>query len=151
MWSNRPMWKQGYFDRLPAQTIPQTLDYDLWLGPAPEKPYNQPSLHFAWRGFWDYGTGAMGDMGAHTFDAPIWALGLGMPDKIMATTTPYNNEYLPQAENVKYHFPAREVDSLDGKKKIKMPECVVTWADGGIKPFRPFDLRTVVNCASASM
>ena len=62
MWSNRPMWKQGYFNRLPAQTIPQTLDYDLWLGPAPEKPYNEASLHFAWRGLWDYGTGAMGDM-----------------------------------------------------------------------------------------
>ena len=52
MWSNRPMWKQGYFNRLPAQTIPQTLDYDLWLGPAPEKPYNEASLHFAWRGLW---------------------------------------------------------------------------------------------------
>ena len=140
MWSNRPMWKQGYFNRLPAQTIPQTLDYDLWLGPAPEKPYNEASLHFAWRGLWDYGTGAMGDMGAHTFDAPIWALGLGMPDKIMATTTPYNDEYLPQAEAVKYHFPAREVPTLDGKKKIKMPECVVTWTDGGIKPYRPFEL-----------
>jgi predicted dehydrogenase len=140
MWSNRPMWRQGYFDRPAGQAIPQNLDYDLWLGPAPEKPYNPATLHFSWRGLWDYGTGAMGDMGAHTFDAPIWALGLGMPDKIMATTTPYNNEFLPQAEAVKYHFPAREVDSLDGKKKIKMPECVVTWTDGGIKPYRPFEL-----------
>lgn len=140
MWSNRPMWKQGYFDRPAGQAIPQHLDYDLWLGPAPEKPYNPNCLHFAWRGLWDYGTGAMGDMGAHTFDAPIWALGLGMPDKISATTTPYNNEYLPQAENVEYHFPAREVPSLDGKKKIKMPEVNVTWSDGGIKPYRPYQL-----------
>ncbi len=134
------MWKQGYFDRPAGQAIPQHLDYDLWLGPAPEKPYNPNCLHFAWRGLWDYGTGAMGDMGAHTFDAPIWALGLGMPDKISATTTPYNNEYLPQSEQVQYHFPAREVPSLDGKKKIKMPEVNVTWSDGGIKPHRPYQL-----------
>jgi predicted dehydrogenase len=134
MWSNRPMWKQGYFDRPAGQAIPQNLDYDLWLGPAPEKPYNPNCLHFAWRGLWDYGTGAMGDMGAHTFDAPIWALGLGMPDKIQATTTPFNDEYLPMGELCQYHFPARMVD---GKQ---MPEVTVYWSDGGLKLPRPFEL-----------
>jgi predicted dehydrogenase len=132
MWSNRPVWKQGYFDRPAGVPVPKNLNYDLWLGPAPEKPYNPETTHFAWRGLWDYGTGAMGDMGAHTFDAPIWALNLGMPTKIQATTTPYNSEYLPQAESVTYEFPARGA----------MPPVTVTWSDGGIKPARPSALET---------
>ena len=140
MWSNRPVWAQGDIQRPAGEPVPANMNYDLWLGPAPEKPFSENTTHFLWRGLWDYGTGAMGDMGAHTFDAPIWALGLGMPDKISATTTPYNNEYLPQSEQVQYHFPAREVPSLDGKKKIKMPEVNVTWSDGGIKPHRPYQL-----------
>lgn len=127
LWSNRPVWRQGYFDRPAEVPIPDNLKYDLWLGPAPKKPYNPDILHFAWRGLWDYGTGAMGDMGAHTFDAPIWALNLGMPTKIQATTTPFNDVYLPQAESVTYEFPARG----------NMPPVKVTWSDGGIKPARP--------------
>jgi len=130
MWSNRPVWKQGYFDRPQGIDVPKNLNYDLWLGPAPEKSYHPDTTHFAWRGLWDYGTGAMGDMGAHTFDAPIWALNLGMPTKIQATTTPYNNEYLPVAESVTYEFPARGA----------MPPVKVTWSDGGIKPSRPTGL-----------
>ena len=130
MWSNRPVWAQGPLERPAGVDVPKNLNYDVWLGPAPEKPYSPETTHFAWRGLWDYGTGAMGDMGAHTFDAPIWALGLGMPTKIQATTSPYNTEYLPQAENVMYEFPAR------GDK----PPVRVTWSDGGIKPFRPSEL-----------
>ena len=134
MWSDRPVWRQGDYKRPEGEAIPKNLDYDLWLGPAPLKPYNHDACHFAWRGMWDYGTGAMGDMGAHTFDAPIWALGLGMPDTIQATTTPFNDEYLPITELCEYHFPARTVD---GKK---MPEVTVYWTDGGVKLSRPREL-----------
>lgn len=130
MWSNRPVWAQGPLERPAGVDVPSNLNYDVWLGPAPEKPYSPDTTHFAWRGLWDYGTGAMGDMGAHTFDAPIWALELGMPVKIQATTSPYTTEYLPQAENVMYEFAAR------GDK----PPVKVTWSDGGIKPFRPAEL-----------
>ncbi len=130
MWSNRPVWRQGYFDRPAGVEVPANLAYDIWLGPAPEKPYSPETTHFAWRGLWDYGTGAMGDMGAHTFDAPIWALNLGLPTKIQATTTPFNSEYLPQSETVTYEFPARG----------NMPPVKVTWSDGGIKPARPAEL-----------
>ena len=130
MWSNRPVWAQGPLERPAGVDVPSNLNYDIWLGPAPEKPYSPETTHFAWRGLWDYGTGAMGDMGAHTFDAPIWALNLGMPTKIQATTSPYTNEYLPQAENVMYEFAARG----------DMPPVKVTWSDGGIKPFRPTEL-----------
>jgi predicted dehydrogenase len=132
LWSNRPVWAQGFLERPAAQPVPDNLRYDLWLGPAPEKGYNEACTHFAWRGLWDYGTGAMGDMGAHTFDAPIWALELGMPVKIQATTTPYTNDYLPQAETVTYEFAAR------GNK----PPVKVTWMDGGIKPARPAKLES---------
>ncbi len=130
MWSNRPVWAQGPLERPAGVDVPANLNHDIWLGPAPEKPYHPDTTHFAWRGLWDYGTGAMGDMGAHTFDAPIWALKLGMPTKIQATTSPYSNEYLPQAENVMYEFAARG----------DMPPVKVTWSDGGIKPFRPAEL-----------
>lgn len=130
MWSNRPVWAQGPLERPAGVDVPSNLNYDVWLGPAPEKPYSPETTHFAWRGLWDYGTGAMGDMGAHTFDAPIWALNLGMPTKIQATTSPYTNDYLPQAENVMYEFAARG----------DMPAVRVTWSDGGIKPFRPAEL-----------
>ena len=127
MWTNRPIWKQGYFDRPESQKIPENLKYDLWLGPADYKPYHPDILHFAWRGLWDYGTGAIGDMGAHTFDAPVWALDLGMPKKIQATSTPFNEHYLPQSESVTYEF----------DKRGSMPPVKVTWSDGGIKPARP--------------
>lgn len=130
MWSNRPVWAQGPLKRPAGVDVPKSLNYDVWLGPAPEKPYHPDTTHFAWRGLWDYGTGAMGDMGAHTFDAPIRALNLGMPTKIQATTSPYTKEYLPQAENVLYEFPARG----------DMPPVKVTWSDGGVKPFRPAEL-----------
>lgn len=130
MWSNRPVWAQGPLERPAGVDVPSNLNYDVWLGPAPEKPYHPDTTHFAWRGLWDYGTGAMGDMGAHTFDAPIWALNLGMPTKIQATTSPYTDEYLPQCETVMYEFAARG----------NMPPVKVTWMDGGIKPFRPVEL-----------
>ena len=130
MWSNRPVWAQGPLERPAGVDVPSHLNYDVWLGPAPEKPYHPDTTHFAWRGLWDYGTGAMGDMGAHTFDAPIWALNLGIPTKIQATTSPYTTEYLPQAETVQYEFPARG----------DMPPVKVTWMDGGVKPFRPAEL-----------
>jgi len=130
LWSNRPVWAQGALTRPAGVPVPDNLKYDLWLGPAPEKPYSPETTHFAWRGLWDYGTGAMGDMGAHTFDAPIWALKLGMPTRIQATTTPFTEDYLPQSETVQYEFAARE----------GMPPVKVTWSDGGIKPFRPAEL-----------
>lgn len=127
--TNRPMgfWPQGDLKRPLGLPVPEGVKYDVWLGPAPEKPFNPETFHFNWRGLWDYGTGAMGDMGAHIFDAPIWALNLGMPSKIHASSSPYNNEYLPFCELVTYEFPARG----------NMPPCKVHWVDGGLRPPRP--------------
>jgi predicted dehydrogenase len=127
--TNRPMgfWPQGDLKRPEGMPVPKTLNYDVWLGPAPYKPYNPEALHFNWRGLWDYGTGAMGDMGAHIFDAPIWALDLGMPIKIQATSSPYSTDYMPLCETVTYEFAARGT----------MPAVKVTWCDGGLRPERP--------------
>ena len=127
--TNRPMgfWPQGDIMRPAGVAVPESINYDVWLGPAPEKPYNPEAFHFNWRGLWDYGTGAMGDMGAHIFDAPIWALNLGMPAKIQATSSPYSNDYMPLCELVTYDFPARG----------NMPAVKVTWTDGGLRPPRP--------------
>jgi predicted dehydrogenase len=130
MWSNRPSWPQGYLQRPPAEPVPSNLKYDLWLGPAKDAPYNASCVHFNWRGLWDYGTGAMGDMGAHTFDAPILALDLGMPTRIQTTSTPFNDVYLPKSEFACYDFPAR-----NGKPAVR-----VTWNDGGNKYPRPLQL-----------
>lgn len=125
--TNRPSWPQGNIVRPAGVKPPKSLNYDVWQGPAPERPYNPETTHFNWRGLWDYGTGAMGDMGAHIFDAPIWALNLGLPTRIQATSSPYNTDYLPQSEIVTYEFAARG----------HMPAVTVTWRDGGLLPKRP--------------
>jgi predicted dehydrogenase len=130
--TDRPMgfWPQGDMKRPAGVPVPKNLNYDVWLGPAPNKPYNPEALHFNWRGLWDYGTGAMGDMGAHIFDAPIWALNLGIPTKIQATSSPYSTDYMPLCELVTYEFPARGYQ----------PPVKVTWCDGGLRPPRPDSL-----------
>jgi predicted dehydrogenase len=127
--TNRPMgfWPQGDMKRPAGVAVPKNINYNVWLGPAPEKPYNPEAFHFNWRGLWDYGTGAMGDMGAHIFDTPIWALNLGLPTKIQATSSPYSTDYMPLCELVTYEFPARGY----------LPPVKVTWCDGGLRPPRP--------------
>jgi predicted dehydrogenase len=128
-WTNRPIWPQGEDVKRPDETpeVPATLDWDLWLGPAPERPYN-PCYHpFAWRGWWDFGTGALGDMGAHIIDCAYWPLKLKYPSVIEATSTPYNDESFPRASIVWYEFPARE----------GMPPVKMSWSDGGLTPQRP--------------
>ena len=107
MSTDRPTWPQGNLKRPAGVPVPKNLNYDVWLGPAPEKPYHPDILHFNWRGIWDYGVGAMGDIGAHAFDAPVLALNLHkVPTyKIQAATTPYSSDYLPAAEWITYEFP----------------------------------------------
>jgi predicted dehydrogenase len=88
--------------------VPKTLSWDLWLGPAPERPYNRAYVPFAWRGWWDFGTGALGDMGCHTMNLAFMALQLGPPSTIVAETDrAVNNESPPNGLMVTYEFPAR--------------------------------------------
>jgi predicted dehydrogenase len=106
------------------------LDWDLWLGPAPERPYHSAYLPFRWRGWWDFGTGALGDIGCHAMDPIFRALELGHPTCVEASSTRVNNETYPLASMVTYRFPARG----------EMPELKLVWYDGGLRPSRPVEL-----------
>lgn len=124
VWSNRPVWPQG-IDR-PKETppVPPELDWDLWLGPAPTRPYNPIYLPFNWRGWIDFGTGALGDMGCHTMNLPFMALELENPVSIEAEVVGMTSETYPKQSVIRYVFPAR------GNK----PPIALHWYDGGLKP-----------------
>ncbi len=129
-WSNRPVWPQG-MDR-PKETppVPAGLDWDLWLGPAPYRPYHPAYLPFNWRGWLDFGTGALGDMGCYSFDTIFRVLKLKAPDTVQATSSGLNTETYPRQSVVTYEFGARG----------DMPPVKLTWYDGGRKPQRPAEL-----------
>jgi predicted dehydrogenase len=127
VWTNRPTWPQGIDAPKEIPSVPPTLDWDIWLGPAPWRPYHPAYLPFNWRGWWDYGTGAIGDMGAHLIDQPFWALKLGHPLTVQASSTKFTKDSYPVAETITYQFPARG----------NMPPARMTWYDGGLKPPRP--------------
>ncbi len=133
-WTNRPIWPQGLERPAMAMEVPDTLDWDLFLGPAASRPYHEIYTPWNWRGWWDFGTGALGDMACHIMDNAYLALKLKYPTKVQATSTTLNTESPPQAETVQFTFPAR---AKDPKIKIKFPEVKLSWYDGGIKPPRP--------------
>ena len=134
IWTDRPnngifgeYWPQGV-DR-PADTppVPDWIDWDTWLGPAPVRPYHPAYTPFKWRGWWDFGTGALGDIGCHSFDPAVRALKLGAAISVEACSTRVNKETYPLGSIVTYHFPARG----------EMPPVKLVWYDGGLKPARP--------------
>ena len=110
--------------------VPTTLDWDLWLGPAPYRPYHPNYVPSLWRAWWDFGCGRLGDMGCHIIDPAFWALKLKYPKTIEAHSTPFNNETFPVASVVRYEFDARG----------DMPPVTVHWYSGGIYPWRPPEL-----------
>jgi predicted dehydrogenase len=126
-WTNRPIWPQGLDEPDHSKfipVVPDTLDWNLWLGVAGERPYDPAYAPFTWRGFWDFGTGALGDMACHIMDASYWGLDLGAPTSVEAISTPVNDVSAPNASMVTYQFPARG----------KMPPVKATWYDGGLLP-----------------
>ena len=130
-WSDVGGWAAGKTDR-PKETppVPSTLDWDLWLGPVPYRPYHPAYAPYNWRGWWDFGTGEIGDMACHVTDPAFWALKLGYPISVEASSTKVNSETTPVASIVRYDFPARG----------DMPPVELTWYDGGLKPARPKEL-----------
>jgi predicted dehydrogenase len=126
VWTNRPVWPQGGPRPKPADSIPETVHWDLWIGPAPFREY-APGYHdFKWRGWWDFGTGALGDMACHTFNMPYMALGLKDPISIEAEHSGHNGDSYPNWSIIKFQFPAT----------AGRPAIPVTWYDGGEKPER---------------
>jgi len=108
-WTNRPIWPQPGRRPKVSQPVPATLDWKLWQGPVAERPYHREYLPFNWRGWWDYGTGALGDMGCHTMNLPFRALRLGAPTSVEANVEgTVNNESPPMGCTVTYDFPATD-------------------------------------------
>ncbi|MGO8675524.1 MAG: Gfo/Idh/MocA family protein [Limisphaerales bacterium] len=138
VWSDRPThrgklplyWAQGVERPKNTPPVPETLDWDLWLGPAPWRPFHPAYVPFAWRGWWDFGSGGLGDMGVHNLAPVFSALNLGAPLSVYSSSTAVYPESLPVASIVHYDFPARG----------QMPPVKVHWYDGGILPPRPDEL-----------
>jgi predicted dehydrogenase len=127
VWTNRPIWPQGMEMPDTIQRVPDQMRWDLFLGPAPDEPYHEDFHPFSWRGWVDWGTGALGDMGAHLVDHPFWALELGAPTTIQTRSTPFNGASWPRASMTHFQFPERG----------DQPAVTMKWYDGGMMPERP--------------
>ena len=137
VWTDRPMkginglyWPQGVGRPTQKPPVPDKVAWDLWLGTAPERPYHPDYMPFKWRGWWDFGTGALGDIGCHSIDPVFRALKLGHPRSVEACCTLVNDETYPVASRVTYEFPARQ----------GLAPVTLHWHDGGMKPPRPKEL-----------
>lgn len=135
VWTNRPIWRQGMPRPLTKVAVPKTLDWELFIGSAPMRDYNPEYHPWIWRGWWDYGTGALGDMGCHLLDVPNYALKLGHPVAFQASSSLVNTESAPVSAKVSYKFSARE-----NLPYCSFPELELTWYDGGLIPARPYNL-----------
>ena len=129
-WSTRPFWPQGVERPTETQPVPEGLDWDLWLGPAPERAFHHAYLPFVWRGWADFGCGALGDMGCYSYDTIFRVLKLESPLSVEASSTDRYDETYPQASIIRYHFGPRG----------DMPAVNFTWYDGGLKPPTPEEL-----------
>ncbi|MCB0731385.1 MAG: Gfo/Idh/MocA family oxidoreductase [Ignavibacteriae bacterium] len=129
-WTNRPVWDTGMDRPEEIPSVPRDVDWNLWLGPAEFRPYHPAYMPWSWRAWCDFGTGALGDMGAHIFDIPYETLKLGYPTSIEASSSKFNEESWPVAEVFHYKFP----------KRGNLPAVELGWYDGGIMPPRPEEL-----------
>ena len=136
IWSDRPgtpqraWWPQGVDRPTETPPVPETLDWNLWLGPAQWRPYHPAYVPRNWRGWWDFGCGAMGDMAVHNADPAFFCLDLDAPYAVEAQSSPVNNETMPKWQIITYYFRARE----------NRPEVKMVWYDGGKMPPRPDEL-----------
>jgi predicted dehydrogenase len=138
VWTDRPMqgtnkwyWPQGVDRPKGEDPVPESLNWDLWVGPARMRPYVKSVYNpFVWRGWWDFGTGALGDIGCHSLDPVFRALKLGYPVSVEACCSMVNNETYPVASRVTYEFPVRG----------DLAPVMVNWYDGGMRPPRPLEL-----------
>ena len=138
-WTNRPVWPQGLKNITEKQSIPKTLDWDLWLGPAAMRDYNAAYLPFKWRAFWDFGTGALGDMGCHIMETPFNTLELGHPTEAEASCTSVWAGDFVEA-NYKGVCPPSSIVRLKFDSK-KHGEVSLNWFDGGVMPDLPSELK----------
>jgi hypothetical protein len=130
--TDRPIWPQGLNVPEQGQWVPETLNWDLFIGPAKMRPYNEIYTPWNFRGWWDFGTGALGDMACHVLHPVFKGLDLGYPIKAQGSSTLLLTESAPTAQRVRMTFPER------GRKgKMKLPQVDVHWYDGGLQPMKP--------------
>ena len=132
--TNRPIWPQGLNTPRQGMWVPETLNWDLFTGPAQLVPYHDIYHPWNWRGWWNYGTGALGDMACHIMHSVFKALQLGYPTKVQGSSTQLLADCAPHAQAVRYSFPARPTAR---NSKVRFPEVEVYWYDGGIRPMMP--------------
>ncbi|WP_294082253.1 Gfo/Idh/MocA family protein [Proteiniphilum sp. UBA5384] len=130
--TDRPIWPQGLSRPSGTERKPNTLDWNLFIGPTSMRPYQSIYTPWNWRGWWDFGTGALGDMACHILFPVFKALNLRYPAKVQGSSSMLMSESCPTAQMFKYVFPAR-----DNMPKAGMPEVEITWYDGGLQPPRP--------------
>jgi predicted dehydrogenase len=128
VWCPPRFWKWSMLEDRPSETppVPAGLDWDLWLGPAPQRPYHPEYHPWTWRNWWDFGTGLLGDLGCHKLSTVFKALKLGHPVSIEGCSTKLNPETYPLGVIARYEFPARG----------DLPRVTLTWYDGGLRPPR---------------
>jgi predicted dehydrogenase len=132
VWSARPIWPQGLDTPKEAMKVPSTLDWNLWIGHMPMRPYNAAYTPWNFRGWWDFGTGAFGDMACHNMHPVFKVLNLGYPTSAQGQSTTLKKDACPHAQIVKMVFPARP-----NLPNMAMPEVEVTWYDGGFHAMIP--------------
>ena len=135
-WTDRPVWPQGIAWPEGKAEVPSELNWDLWLGTAPQKDYVENLLPFNWRGWWDYGTGALGDMACHIIEPAFKTLELGYPTGVECSvsttyTAPWQSVYSPESCPTSSHI------VLDFPARGEQPALKLHWMDGGIRPARP--------------
>jgi predicted dehydrogenase len=132
VWSSRPIWPQGLDTPTDVQKTPKDLDWNLWIAHMPARPYNSAYTPWNFRGWWDFGTGAFGDMACHNMHPVFKVLKLGYPTKVQGQSTTLKKDACPHAQIAKMIFPARP-----NLPNMAMPEVEVTWYDGGFKAMIP--------------
>lgn len=150
VWTNRPVWPQGVVAPIGKKKARKTLDWNMWLGPAPYRMYDPAYLPFKWRGWWDFGTGALGDMGCHLLDPAYRALKLTTPVSAEAScTTSWVGDFVeanyadscPPSSIVKLEFAGYVKMEKEKEYNIEqVPACTLMWYDGGLRPPRPAEL-----------
>ena len=124
VWTNRPVWPQSFGLKVKEEPVPSHVHWDQWIGPAKMRPYSAEIHPFKWRGFWDFGTGALGDMACHTLNMSFMALDLKFPTSVSAECDEHDGNCYPASSKIVFEFP-----ELDGRPALKM-----IWYDGGQRP-----------------
>jgi predicted dehydrogenase len=152
VWTDRPVWPQGIVRPKESFPVPGSLNWDLWLGPAPVRPYNPLYHPFNFRGWYDFGSGALGDMGCHTFHVIVRSLDLGLPISVSADRT-FQRIFAPGqkpeptwtrsiVESTPESFPSSSIVTWNFAARGSKPPVRMCWYDGGLKPPRPPDMST---------